>query len=603
MKPLTIALLLLLTALPGMQAQNVNMTLTLTDSDGRPQPNREAQLRLTLVDAQDENTVFYCEQQEVTSNPYGAVHLAIGTGSPIAGRWEEIDWSAGRHALRMERMMENGSYAVLGQMPLGAVPYSYHSQTASALRLKSPDGTLWNVSASNDGTLKAEMAVPADAPAYGTVDYIFDQAALPTITIEVTTQEWNTLLDNYDLNRDNEECIHADFHFSKYGRVHTIPDIGLRLRGNTSRVRPEGKKGEHHTPGNRLRHVHLGFRFQKFHKDDSDWTLSGTDRFNLRWAHEDPSYVREIYGYDLMRRFGVWTAARCSHCRVYLKFAEEEQPVYLGVSEMFECYDDQYLADHTEAGRLGGTKGFLWKGSWGSGQGAFFDDASTRLMGIENQSLDPAETESYTYDYKGKKKKLEEAREQLASFISDLNGKKGEDFRNWAEEHIDVDLLLRAMAVEVATGHWDDMWANGNNFYFYFDNDGDGRMRYIPYDMDNTLGTSGGWDAATANPYEWGRNPLASRILEVPEWRQRFTALLLELADPGNDYLDPERSAERIQRWQEKVRDHVANDTGDDSRLSDNTASWGSTPQYRLLGEQDNFFKAKVRSIRSFCSQ
>lgn len=582
-----------------MAAQGVNFSLTLIDNEGNPQPSTEANLRLSLTVGEAAGEAAYVETHNVTSNPYGVVHATLGAGTTVAGVWNEIDWSLTPMYLHVERADNSGNYSTMSILPLGAVPYAYHAQKAEALTLYSPNGSAWDVTVDNNGNLGTSMSAPADAPDYGTVDYIFDTNALPVITIEITTEEWNTFLTNYDLNPNNEDCVHANFYFNKYGRVHSLQDIGLRLRGGTSRVRPEGSYGSLHEEGNRLNHFHMGFRFQKFHKDDPEYTLSGTDRFNLKWAKEDPTYVREMYGYDLMRRFGVYTAARNAYCRVYIKFVEEENPVYVGVFNMLECYEDQYLADMTAKGNFAGTKGYLWKGGWGSGQPANFSNADRNLMGIENVTLDPTETESYTYDYKSKKKQLETAKDQLVSFIENLNSLQGDEFREWAEGAIDIDLLLRGMAVEVAIGHWDDFWYNGNNFYMYFDNDGDGRMRYIPYDMDNTLGSSvNNFDPATQNPLQWGNSPLAVKVLSIPEWKNKYIGYLRDLANPANDYIDASRSADRIRAWQDMIREFVANDTQQDNSIYDSPCSWGGF-NYHLLDSNNNFFDAKVRTINN----
>ena len=57
-----------------------------------------------------------------------------------------------------------------------------------------------------------------------------------------------------------------------------------------------------------------------------------------------------------------------------------------------------------------------------------------------------------------------------------------------AETAMDVPLLLKTYAVNVAVGMWDDYWNNSNNYYFYFNPKG--QFFFIPYDYDNTLGTS-----------------------------------------------------------------------------------------------------------------
>ncbi len=73
-----------------------------------------------------------------------------------------------------------------------------------------------------------------------------------------------------------------------------------------------------------------------------------------------------------------------------------------------------------------------------------------------------------------------------------LTSRSGRDFHDWIAQVCDVELLLRTYAVNVAVGMWDDYWNNTNNFYIYFNSDDPDRYEFffIPYDYDNTLGTS-----------------------------------------------------------------------------------------------------------------
>jgi hypothetical protein len=159
------------------------------------------------------------------------------------------------------------------------------------------------------------------------------------------------------------------------------------------------------------------------------------------------------------------------------------------------------------------------------------------------------------------------------------------------------------MAVHVATGSWDDFWINGNNFYFYFDKAG--KFYMIPYDYDNSLGTSSILaDAGKQNPLKWGpldsTSPLANEILKVPAYNEQYKAHLLNLIDPNQNLLDYRKSATRIQAWHKLIAPHVANDTGEDMVIADVPASWGNANEYRTLSGDDrtNFFRAKASSIR-----
>lgn len=589
MKRTIYAAALLLASILNVNAEGVNIAVSILEN-GTPLLSAPATVRLSLVTDTPDGDAVYMETHNTTTNAQGVAHLVLGEGTSMGQNWDDVVWGRDRMYLKVEKATSDG-YTLVNCTRIGAVPYAYHARTAENVTLTSANGTAWAVGVDESGNLTTTPVAtnPSEGPAYGTVDYIFDETALPTVTLEISTAEWNQLLANYDANPNNETCIHADFYFNKNGVVHSVTDMGLRLRGNTSRRRPEGEPGDMHSPNGLLRQVHWGFRFQKFTEDDAH-LFSGTDRFSLRWAKEDPTHCHEIYGYDLMRRFGVYTTARSSYCRLYIKIKEDAEPVYYGVHEMFEAYDDQWIADHTDCGDFTGKKGYLWKGTWDSGVGADFSSAETWTMGVSD------DTHGYSYDLKSKKKELEQATARLVDFITQINSLSGDAFKTWAEENIDTDLLLRAMACEWAIGHWDNFMCNGNNYYIYFDNAGTGKMKYCPYDLDNTLGTSGGFDAATQYPTDGGTSPLSRKMLSIPEYKAKFIDYIDELCSPANDYIDPTKSAVRINRWHDLIRPHIGNDLHEDDYIADRPASWSSTSHYRLLDTGNNFFSAKISS-------
>ena len=75
-------------------------------------------------------------------------------------------------------------------------------------------------------------------------DYLYDLDAVPEITITVTEANWNQYLENFDRDNHNSLYVPAKWTFKKNGDVFERDSIGLRPRGNWSRVRPEGKEGE-----------------------------------------------------------------------------------------------------------------------------------------------------------------------------------------------------------------------------------------------------------------------------------------------------------------------------------------------------------------------
>lgn len=443
------------------------------------------------------------------------------------------------------------------------------------------------------------------------LETIFDLNALPDIEISVSVGEWNTLLKNFDINSRNEESIRADFSFVKDGQKTEVRDIGLRLKGNRfSRVRPEGSRGKEHDPEN-LGYHHASFKidFDEFDKNKRFYSLKC---LALKWFNGDPSYVREIYCLDLFRRFGVTIAPRSSYCRLTICFKGEIDPVYFGVYRMNEVIDSVYVKSRF----MNNSDGFLWKCL---GTASLNITNLSEKIGIESVPL-KGDAFRPSYDLKTKKKDFETmAKPGLMRFVQDLNRLEGSEFKDWIATHFDVPMLLRAIAVNVAVGMWDDYWANQNNYYLYFDDTGKGW--FIPYDYDNALGTSMRNDSGTFSALDWGSymdiaykdfhfeaepRPLIDKILAIPEYRAMYIAILTELTDPKADYFSFTASSNRIAKWQKMVAPFVKNDTYEDVIVKDVPAIWSDCKYYRLLtGESKqtgssatNYFKTRILSIR-----
>ena len=100
--------------------------------------------------------------------------------------------------------------------------------------------------------------------AEGELDWVFDMEVLPEIRITVTEAQWNELLSAYDRDSDTNHYIHCDAEFKSKGETHNFVDAGLRLRGNTSRRRPEGNGGEMHNRNNAdWHHCHFMLNLRK----------------------------------------------------------------------------------------------------------------------------------------------------------------------------------------------------------------------------------------------------------------------------------------------------------------------------------------------------
>lgn len=434
---------------------------------------------------------------------------------------------------------------------------------------------------------------------------LFDLSDVSEITITVADSAWNVLLWNYDQWPGNSLYVPCQVDYTKQGTLNHRDSVGLRLRGNTSRRRPEGDGGSYGSPHQQnaqLHHVHFGLKFTEY---ESGERFFGSDRVILKYFKEDPTYAREIFCYDLFRRFGVWTAPKASYCRLTVKIEGDTQPVYMGVYELLENPRKGWLKDRKDRGLIPDNDGNLWKAGYGATLSEV--DSSASKMGISD------DYGYYTpvYDLKLNKDSLSKAKAELCDFIAGLSSLTpgSIEAQQWLEEHVDVDLFLRAYAVNVMVGMWDDYWSNQNNFYFYFDLNH--KFYFIPFDYDNTLGSGSASfaDPGTKDMLRWGpyntSRLLIYQILSVDEYSNRYKNYIKELAT-NPDLMAPVQSIQRIRDFQHLVENYIVNDTGEDMYIRDRTCSWGNYGGYRLLDgkisgdatwENVNYFYQKRGSI------
>ena len=428
-------------------------------------------------------------------------------------------------------------------------------------------------------------------------DYVWDDEVIPEIHLSVSLSEWNRLLALYDANAYTTQYVMASISFVKEGETTVIDDVGLRIKGNTSRRRPEGWNGQMHQRDNTdWHHFHLGINLRKYEDDDAH-TIQDVRKLHLKWFKDDPANVRELFCYDLFRRAGVWTAVRDQYCRLWIHVEGDSKEAYYGVYEMLEPIDKRYLKDRET--RFGSSKGYLWK-------------CRNAAAGLNNPNgdiwYDDDTDDRHAYTLETQTAEFDSARVQLIDFMNKLSRLNDNEFYTWIQSATDMDLLLKTYAVNVAVGMWDDYWNNANNYYIYFNSKHlhDYKFYFIPYDYDNTLGTSLRCgvqsDAGRQDPLHWGNdnNPLIARILKYSDFKAKYVAYLKELVDNSKGLMNRASAQARIRAWQARIEQYTDNDTGEDCFIEDKPAPWGNHSEYNLLKtNNDNFFTVKAASINA----
>lgn len=115
-------------------AQSLNLGLTyqavLRDGQGQILSNSSKAVNFALRQGNDNGSIVYEETHMPTTNAHGLINLIIGTGSPISGTWQQMDWSQGPYFLQVS---VDGTD--MGVHRLESVPYAKYATEMSLSHL------------------------------------------------------------------------------------------------------------------------------------------------------------------------------------------------------------------------------------------------------------------------------------------------------------------------------------------------------------------------------------------------------------------------------------------------------------------------------------
>ncbi|MFA5669707.1 MAG: CotH kinase family protein [Balneolaceae bacterium] len=314
-------------------------------------------------------------------------------------------------------------------------------------------------------------------------NWVFDDNSLPTVNITINPDSLNFILDGN--NRDSDHEFMATFSFTRNGNTETVDSVGFRLRGNTSR---DSQKKSYKVS------------FNTFIKGN---TFYGLDKLNLNGEHNDPTILRAKLSWDIFEEADV-VAPRAAHTKLYIN--NEYYGLYINV----EHIDDKFVTD-----RFGSDAGNLYKALYPADL-TYHDSNPETYQNLSSNGRP-------YYELKTNKKSPDFS--DLANLIKFLDTASDERIKNEIEDYINLDGVLRWMAIDILTGNWDNYWYNKNNYYLYFEPKSN-RFEFIPYDYDNTFGIDFvGKNWGTRDVNNWGANesrPLTDRILAIPEFKNRL---------------------------------------------------------------------------------
>jgi len=321
---------------------------------------------------------------------------------------------------------------------------------------------------------------------------LYDDSQVAVVEVEVVPEAID-----YMYSHVWSDSLHpATVRFQNAWIDETVGEVGLRLRGNTSR---NAAKKSFKLDFNGL------VPGREFHD---------VDKLNLNGEHNDPTIQRSKLCWDLFQRAGLH-ASRAAHAE--LRINGQLFGLYVSV----EHVDDEFLRRH-----FADDSGNLWKCLW---------PATLEWRGPDGDDYKQTEGDHRVYDLKTN----EEADDYsaLVRLIRVLHQTPDAAIEDSLESCFDVADALEVFAIDVLVGGWDDYRYLGNNFYLYHEPAED-RVHFIPYDYDNTFGVDWfGVDWTQRDVYDWGQSsrPLAERLLARPRWRALYAHFVehyaLRLAD------------------------------------------------------------------------
>lgn len=290
------------------------------------------------------------------------------------------------------------------------------------------------------------LAILISFAAMGQGELIFDDSYVHEVRITINNANfWNELSQNYQNNYPDVPYTMASA--SMDGEV--IDSVGIRQKGFASHFGSQGDKKSMKIDFN---HFVGGKKYD------------GLKKINLNNGYGDPAIQRDKLCYNIMNKAGV-DAPRTSYARIYLN------DQYWGLYLLVEQVDRTFL-----------------QGNFDNSDGNLFKNMGNSELGWLGQ-----DTSQYQQIFELKTDPNAEAWEHFVELMDVLNNTVDGDFKEEISKIFDVDLYLKVLAVDVATGNWDSYIEHGRNFYMYQDADSR-KFNWIPWDYNFALGgTFGGF--------------------------------------------------------------------------------------------------------------
>ncbi|MDR1692366.1 MAG: CotH kinase family protein, partial [Oscillospiraceae bacterium] len=341
------------------------------------------------------------------------------------------------------------------------------------------------------------------------------------VDIRIPAEEWSAMMDNAQA----KEWISCDITIN--GELFTA--VGVRTKGNSSLSQTSGSD-----------RYSLSFKFDEYVAGQNCY---GLDSFCVNNMMGDATFMKDYISYDIMRTVGV-EAPLTNYANVTVN---GEQYCF-GVA--LERYDKSYLdrAYNTSGGQLYSVKiqmgrrgdfEDMWqeertvrsaseRGAMGGGMGGFGGSGGGSLEYTDDEIA----SYSAIFDNPVFSKNSDKDKQRVIEAIKNLN--EGTDL----EEYFDVDEILRYFAAHNFVVNLDSYTSNMQQNYYLYERDG--KLTVLPWDYGLAFGGFQSGDASEVVNFpidtpvsgvSMEDRPLLSKLLEVPEYSEKYHQYLQEITD------------------------------------------------------------------------
>lgn len=340
-----------------------------------------------------------------------------------------------------------------------------------------------------------------------TVATAFTPTAVNTLSITITDENWQDILDNPLDEEYHETAI-------TFNGV-TLDSVAIRTKGGSSLSSVANSSSDRYSFKVDINEYVSG---QKFF---------GLKKFTLQNSFNDPSYMREVIAYELMDGMGVPTP---EHAYVNFYVNGELFGLYL----MVEAVDGEFVEKH-----FANSNGDLYKP----------DGTGSDLLWLGD------DIQSYT-DINLQTNEDTTDNGAFINFVESLD--------NGETSAIDIDTLLRYMSVSTSLSNLDSYHGPlAHNYYIY---DDDGVFSILPWDFNESFGTFN-MDCNSVDVRELyidepvsgalSERPLIANVFAEQSNLDVYHSYLTQLI---NGSLSSDTFNARVNEIADLIREHVQND-------------------------------------------